>query len=422
MTLDHVLIKLGVQKNSFGLFRSFIAGLLQKKMISCIISVFKASVIKTVLLRRRKKIGTVALAALCTSLLSTWAHKKNHKSKIMGRASKFSPFEQGCMVELHRQGRSCGDIAAELGRSKTAVNNFLRCPEAYGTKKSTGRPKKLSQRAKNAILRSAWWSSGLSARQIAAKNGLDVSKDTISRCLKAESIRRRKRLCRPHLIERHKVWEQDLAPLVFPPKAVPGKLQAPHLVTFQKVGSAQALSSTDALGLEASGDGVLADIEAIFGSNLSGGKARASSGGSQDVILCSLGEFLWSACWLLCPVSFRAPQEVIHGGLAAAKLGCNVSAWPALSMKLNNTALLKWRKFWRSSHNFWFVVFLCAQVLSSDVHKAASATVPFFLHRHKRTVLIAEALKPLIIQLIIFFLQQTCHKWSKKTIRIFLYS
>ena len=31
MTLDHVLIKLGVQKNYYGLFRSFIAGLLQKK-------------------------------------------------------------------------------------------------------------------------------------------------------------------------------------------------------------------------------------------------------------------------------------------------------------------------------------------------------------------------------------------------------
>ena len=90
MMLDHVLIKLGVQKNYYGLFRSFIAGLLQKKMISCIISIFKASIIKTVLLHRCKKIGTVAIAVLCTSLLSTWAHNKNHKSKIMERASKLS--------------------------------------------------------------------------------------------------------------------------------------------------------------------------------------------------------------------------------------------------------------------------------------------------------------------------------------------
>ena len=125
---------------------------------------------------------------------------------------------------------------------------------------------------------------------------MDVSKDIISRCLKAEGFHRRKRLCRPCLIERHKVQEQDLAPLVFPPEAVPSKLQVLHLVTFEKAGSAQVLSSTEALGLEASGDGVFADIKAVFGSNLSGGKARASSGGLQDGILCWLGEFLWSAC------------------------------------------------------------------------------------------------------------------------------
>ena len=51
--------------------------------------------------------------------------------------------------------------------------------------------------------------------------------------------------------------------------------------------------------------------------------------------------------------------------------------------------------------DLWFL--LCAQVLSSDVHKTAIATVPIFLHRCKRTVLIMEALKILIIQLIIFF-------------------
>ena len=80
MTLDHVLINLGAQKNYYGLFRSFIAGLLQKKINSCIISIFKASVIKTVLLHRSKKIGTVAIAVLCTSLLSTWAPERITKT------------------------------------------------------------------------------------------------------------------------------------------------------------------------------------------------------------------------------------------------------------------------------------------------------------------------------------------------------
>ena len=67
-------------------------------------------------------------------------------------------------------------------------------------------------------------------------------------------------------------------------------------MTFEKAGLPQALSSTEALGLGASGDGVLADIEAVFSSNLSGGKARTWSDGSQDGILCLLGEILWSAC------------------------------------------------------------------------------------------------------------------------------
>ena len=51
--------------------------------------------------------------------------------------------------------------------------------------------------------------------------------------------------------------------------------------------------------------------------------------------------------------------------------------------------------------DLWFL--LCAQVLSSDVHKTASATVPIFLLWCKRTFLIMEALKTLVIQLIIFF-------------------
>ena len=42
------------------------------------------------------------------------------------------------------------------------------------------------------------------------------------------------------------------------------KILFSDLVTFEKAGLAQALSSTEALSLGASGDGVLADIEAVF--------------------------------------------------------------------------------------------------------------------------------------------------------------
>ena len=88
----------------------------------------------------------------------------------------------------------------------------------------------------------------------------------------------------------------ELARNCFSCKEEWSKILFSDLVTFEKAGLAQALSSTEALGLGASGDGVLADIEAVFSSNLSGGKARTWSGGSQDGILCLLGEILWSAC------------------------------------------------------------------------------------------------------------------------------
>ena len=122
------------------------------------------------------------------------------------------------------------------------------------------------------------------------------------------------------------MWRLEFARNCFLCKEEWTKILFSDLVTFEKVGLALALSSMEALSLGASGDGVLADIKGVFSSNLSGRKARTWSGGSQDAILRSLGEFLQAACRLLRPISFRAPQEVVHGSLAAAKLGCDVSA------------------------------------------------------------------------------------------------
>ena len=60
----------------------------------------------------------------------------------MAKAKKLSLLERGRIVELHKQGLSQRAIAAEVGRSKTV--NFLKDPEHYGTKKSSGRPKKIT--------------------------------------------------------------------------------------------------------------------------------------------------------------------------------------------------------------------------------------------------------------------------------------
>ncbi len=58
-----------------------------------------------------------------------------------GKGKKYFCLGHGRMVEMHKQGRA---IAAEVGRSKTVILNFLKDPESYGTKRSSGRPKKRS--------------------------------------------------------------------------------------------------------------------------------------------------------------------------------------------------------------------------------------------------------------------------------------
>ncbi len=61
----------------------------------------------------------------------------------MAKAKWFSVFERGRIVEPHKQGCAQHSFAAEVGRSKTVILNFLKDPESYGTKKmSSGRPKK----------------------------------------------------------------------------------------------------------------------------------------------------------------------------------------------------------------------------------------------------------------------------------------
>ncbi len=61
---------------------------------------------------------------------------------LMAKAKRLSAFERGRIVELHKQGLSQRAITAEVGHSKTVILNFLKYPESYWTKKSSGRPPK----------------------------------------------------------------------------------------------------------------------------------------------------------------------------------------------------------------------------------------------------------------------------------------
>ena len=73
----------------------------------------------------------------------------------MGRGSLLSDFEKGQILAKKEQGLSNRRIARDLGRSHTVVDNFIKNPEEYGTRRSAGRPSLLSDRDKRRTLREA---------------------------------------------------------------------------------------------------------------------------------------------------------------------------------------------------------------------------------------------------------------------------
>ncbi len=74
---------------------------------------------------------------------------------LMAKAKSLSVFERGRIVE-----RAQRTIAAEVGRSKTVILHFLKDPESYRSKKSSGRP------PKKIHLHCAGGSDGLSVKTV----------------------------------------------------------------------------------------------------------------------------------------------------------------------------------------------------------------------------------------------------------------
>lgn len=73
----------------------------------------------------------------------------------MPHGKRLSLFEQGQIIALHRQNCSFRYIALKVGRSDKVVRNFLADPNAYGTTKSSGRPKVLDARSTRRIIKAA---------------------------------------------------------------------------------------------------------------------------------------------------------------------------------------------------------------------------------------------------------------------------
>ena len=70
----------------------------------------------------------------------------------MAEGITLSEYEKGEIIALKRIGKSQREISNALARSKTAICNYLKCPNKYGTRKMTGLSEKLSPQFKRRIV------------------------------------------------------------------------------------------------------------------------------------------------------------------------------------------------------------------------------------------------------------------------------
>ena len=73
----------------------------------------------------------------------------------MPRAIQLTETEKRSILDLYKENKSHREIARKINRSKTAVTNFLKDPLRYGSRKRTGRRKKVDDHTKRLVLRTA---------------------------------------------------------------------------------------------------------------------------------------------------------------------------------------------------------------------------------------------------------------------------
>jgi transposase len=113
----------------------------------------------------------------------------------MGRAKPLSNEKRGKITAFKECGLSNREISRRLNRSSTVIDNFIKIGQNYNFKKSTGRPKVLTDREKRAILRVAS-NSALSARGILDQCGVKTGIRNVQRLIKRTLTLIRKKLLR----------------------------------------------------------------------------------------------------------------------------------------------------------------------------------------------------------------------------------
>jgi len=144
----------------------------------------------------------------------------------MAQGTQLTEKERGMILALKGEGLSNSAISKRINRSRKVVLVLLRDPEGYGSKKRTGRPRKLAPSAHRHLLREA--SKGDSTALTLRKTlNLSVSTRTVQRMLhNAENLVYKKMASAPMLTEKHKkarvewaaekvTWKDEWTKVVF---------------------------------------------------------------------------------------------------------------------------------------------------------------------------------------------------------------
>lgn len=121
----------------------------------------------------------------------------------MGRGKTLTDYEKGCINAYAEDGKRVSWIAKKLKRSFYVIKSYLNNPTFYGSKKSPGRPSKVTKHDRRRILAIAS-NSTKSTKEILEESGVNVHRETIRRVINASpNIVRSKMNTNPALKPHH---------------------------------------------------------------------------------------------------------------------------------------------------------------------------------------------------------------------------
>jgi IS30 family transposase len=100
----------------------------------------------------------------------------------MPRGSHLTEHERGQILAYRNAGLSFREISKKVKRCKSAIGAYLANPDAYGTKKRSGRPSILTARAKRRLILAAE-KGNQSSKQLKVSQALDLSVRRIQQIL-----------------------------------------------------------------------------------------------------------------------------------------------------------------------------------------------------------------------------------------------